>query len=249
LLRVFPLPLTRMQASDKFASACFIPLNSSVLPRGGAILIAINKKRQRSAILSKLLTWLGGAVLAVVLSAVAFVIIAAQYGWEFDAVLSGSMGPRIGVGGLVVIKPIDTQTLSVGNVISFKLPSIDTPICHRVIDVRNTADGRVFQTKGDANKAPDQNLVPASAVKGKEILYIPYIGRLAKLTQLGRERVTILGKRLPMAVVVIFPLGVAFIGLVLKDALEETFRPMQTRRKAVLKKRRERILKRRKAFL
>jgi signal peptidase I len=176
------------------------------------------------------------------------VIIAAQYGWQFDAVLSGSMEPRISVGGLVVIKPIDAQHVSTGDVISFKLPGIDTPICHRVIDVQNNSDGRFFQTKGDANEDPDQNLVPASSVTGKEVFYLPYIGNLAKLSQLGRERVNILGKRLPIAVIVILPLGLAFIGLTLKDTLEETFRPLQKRRKEVLKKRRERLIKRRKAL-
>ena len=34
-------------------------------------------------------------VVGVVILAVAFVMVAVQYGWEFDAVLSGSMEPEI----------------------------------------------------------------------------------------------------------------------------------------------------------
>jgi signal peptidase len=187
-------------------------------------------------------------VLGTVILAVAFVMVAAQYNWQFDAVLSGSMEPVLGVGGLVVIKPVDAQRVGIGDIIAFKLPGIDTPICHRVIDVQQTNGSPSFQTKGDANEEPDINLVPAESVTGKEVFYLPYVGNMAKLSQLGRERVNILGRALPMAVVVILPLGLAFIGLTLKDALEETFRPIQKHRKDVLKKRRERLLKRRKAL-
>jgi len=86
-----------------------------------------------------------------VILVVSFVIIAAQNGWEFDAVLSGSMEPELAVGGLIVIRPADPQQLNVGDVISFKLPGIDTPICHRVMDIQETESGRLFTTKGDAN--------------------------------------------------------------------------------------------------
>lgn len=181
--------------------------------------------------------------------AVGFVMAAARYGWEFDAVLSGSMEPVLGVGGLVVIKPTDARQVETGDIISFKLPGIDTPICHRVIDIQQTASGRLFQTKGDANEEPDINPVPASSVTGKEVFYLPYIGNLARLSRLGRERVNILGRRsVPAAVLVIIPLGLAFIGLTLKDSLEELLRPMAKRRKDVLKKRREMVDRRRRAF-
>lgn len=193
--------------------------------------------------------WLGWAALVAVVMAVAFVMVAAQYGWEFDAVLSGSMEPKLGVGGLVVIKPIDAAQVETGDVISFKLPGVNTPICHRVIDIQQTKSGRLFQTKGDANEEPDVNPVPAEAVTGKEVFYLPYIGNLARLSRLGRERISIMGGRsLPAAVLVIIPLGLAFIGITLKDTLEDLFRPLEKRRKDKLKKRREMFLKRRRAF-
>jgi signal peptidase len=193
--------------------------------------------------------WLGWTALVAVILAVASVMAAAQYGWEFDAVLSGSMEPVLGVGGLVVIRPVDATQVETGDVISFKLPGIDTPICHRVIDIQPTDSSRLFQTKGDANEEPDINLVPAEAVTGKEVFYLPYIGNLARLSRLGRERVGVLGRRsVPAAVLVIIPLGLAFIGLTLKETLEEVFQPAQKRRKDMLKKRREMLMRRRRAF-
>jgi signal peptidase I len=192
--------------------------------------------------------WLCWAVLSAVILAAAFVITVAQYGWEFDAVLSGSMVPKLGVGGLVVIKPMEGKYAAVGDIISFKLPGIDTPICHRIIDRQETAAGPVFHTKGDANEEPDIKPVPADAVTGKEVFYLPYMGNLARLSHLGRERVNIMGRSLPIAVLLILPMGLAVIGLTFKDTLEETFRPVEKRRKDVLKKRRERFTKRRRSF-
>jgi signal peptidase len=180
---------------------------------------------------------------------VSFVMVTAQYGWEYDAVLSGSMEPELGVGGLVVIRPADAQYINVGDVISYKLEGIDTPICHRVIDIQETESGRVFQTKGDANEETDLNPVPAASVAGKEIFYLPYIGNLARLAEFGRQRVNILGKRLPLAVLVVLPLGLAFIGLTLKDALGDVLHPLAKRRKEALKKRREQFMKKRKVFI
>jgi signal peptidase I len=179
-------------------------------------------------------------VLGAVILAVAFVIVTVQYGWQYDAVLSGSMEPKIAVGGLVVIRPVDPQLLKTGDVISFKLPNISTPICHRVIEIDETADGRVFHTKGDANEEADLNPVPASAVLGRQTFYLPCVGRLASLSRIGRERVNILNKGIPKAVLVILPLGLLFIGLSFRDALGEVLRPMQKRRKEAIKKRRER---------
>ena len=193
----------------------------------------------------KLLNWLGWIVLAAVIMAVSFVLVAAQYDWEFDAVLSGSMEPVLAVGGLVVIKPVEAQYVSTGDVISFKIPDIETPICHRVINISKVDGQLFFQTKGDANEEPDLNLVPAEAVNGKQVFYAPYAGNIARVSEIGREKVTIMGKGLPKAVLVILPLGLLFIGLTIKDTMEQIYRPVQYRRKEMLKKRRQRYARRR----
>ncbi len=194
-------------------------------------------------IIGKITAWLGWALLAAVIIAVSIVLVTAQYGWEFDAVLSGSMEPQLAVGGLVVIKPVDPQYVVVGDIISFKLPGIDTPICHRVVAVQETAAGPVFTTRGDANEEADTSPVPADSVNGKEVFYLPYVGNLARLSELGRERVNVLGRSLPLAVLVVVPLGLAFIALTLKDTLGDILHPGEKRRREILKKRRERFLK------
>jgi len=180
-------------------------------------------------------------VLASVVCIMGLTMFLSRQGWEFDAVLSGSMEPALNVGGLVVIKPVQAQDVSVGDVISFNLPDISTPICHRVIERTETADGLTFRTKGDANEEADMNPVPGDAVNGKEVFYVSQVGNLATLSRMGRERINIMGASVPKAGLVILPMGLVFIGLTLKDVFDQLDRPMKKRRRELLKRRRERF--------
>ena len=198
--------------------------------------------------MKKLIGWLGWTILGIVVLTVSFVLAASRQGWEFDAVLSGSMEPALEVGGLVVIKPAEAQGIQMGDVISFKLPGIDTPICHRVIDIKEVDGDLFFQTKGDANEEPDLYLVSAQDVNGKAVFYASYVGYLGYLAQFGRTPVALVGKRLPAAVLLTTALGLAFIGLTLKGTLEDIFRPSKRWKREMLKKRKETLLKRRKVF-
>jgi signal peptidase I len=207
-----------------------------------------DKNRVFMRLLKKIGGLVGWGALGAVFIIASFVLIGVRQGWEFDAVLSGSMEPVLNVGGLVIIRPVDTSRLHTGDVISFKLPGIDTPICHRVIDVQQTKEGLFFQTRGDANEDADQNLVPADSVTGMGVLHLPYVGRLTELAKTGKSPVFILGKKLPVAVLVIFGMGILFIGLTLRDTLEDLLFPSRKSRREMLRKRKERLLKRRQSF-
>jgi signal peptidase len=89
----------------------------------------------------------------------------------YEPVYTGSMEPAIPVGGVVVIKPVDTATLKIGDVICFKI-SEPTSITHRIFNITNEG----FLTKGDANEDPDQWIVKKENIIGKVILTIPYLG-------------------------------------------------------------------------
>jgi len=198
--------------------------------------------------LNKVIGWLGWIALGIVVLTVSFVLAASHYGWEFDAVLSGSMVPVFKVGGLIVVKPVESSAVEVGDIISFKWPGIDTPVCHRVIEKSEVDGSLFFLTKGDANEEPDPQLVSAQDVTGKTVLHIPYVGYLGHLSQAGSTPVTLMGKRLPAGVLLILAMGLAFIGLTLREMLEDIFRPSKRWRREALKKRKERLDKQRKAF-
>jgi signal peptidase I len=193
----------------------------------------------------RITSWLSWLVLSALMITLAFVLVVVRQGWEFDAVLSGSMQPEFRVGGLVVIKPVDVDTLEIGDVISFRLPGIDTPICHRIIDIQSADGQKSFQTKGDANEEPDMDLVPLASVNGKAIFYTPYVGRLAEVRNLGITRIPVLGKELPAAAMFVLFLGILFIGLVSKELIEDIYWPEKRWRRERRKKRNERLLSRR----
>ena len=91
----------------------------------------------------------------------------------YEPVYSGSMEPAIPVGGILIIKPVNPETLKIGDIICFKL-SQPTSITHRIKNI--TDEG--FITKGDANNAPDQWTVKKENVIGKVMLTVPFIGYL-----------------------------------------------------------------------
>ena len=200
--------------------------------------------------IKKLTTWLGWIALALVIIILAFVVVTSRKGWQFAAVLSGSMVPDFKVGGLVVIKPVDVSTLKVGDVISFMAPEVSdyTAICHRIFAIQYQKGVEFFQTKGDANNSPDQFLTPVTNVKGREIFYLSYIGRLADIKKAGTNGVHLLGMNLPIAVVAVAVMGLLFIFLVSKDTLESIFFPGRQWQREAIKKRNERYALRRRAF-
>ena len=198
----------------------------------------------------KIAGWIGWLTLGLVIVILTFVMLTSQKGWQFAAVLSGSMVPDFKVGGLVVIKPVDVTTLKVGDVISFMAPEVsdNTAICHRIIGIQYQKSVEYFQTKGDANNSPDSFLTPVTNVKGREIFYISYIGRLADIKKAGTTSTKLLGMKLPVAVIIVAAMGLLFIVLVSKDTLESIFFPGRQWQREAVKKRNERYALRRRAF-
>lgn len=88
-------------------------------------------------------------------------------------VLSGSMEPSIKTGSLVFIIP--KQTYKNGDVISFSQNG-QLVVTHRIVKTITEGAEKQYITKGDANNTADKTLVPESAVIGKEIFAVPYIG-------------------------------------------------------------------------
>ena len=82
-------------------------------------------------------------------------------GFQVFAVLSGSMEPTYHAGALIYVKDVDYTTLEVGDTITFLLNE-DTIATHRIVEVvpdEEEPDVLRFRTQGDANEAPDGNLV------------------------------------------------------------------------------------------
>ena len=104
-------------------------------------------------------------------------------GVDTYVVLSGSMEPAHKTGSLIYTKKtVSADELQIGDVITFRLNG-STVATHRITDI-STDDGiYMFQTKGDANEAPDPNPVHEDNVIGKVMFSIPYLGYAADYVQ------------------------------------------------------------------
>lgn len=96
-------------------------------------------------------------------------------GWEPVLITSGSMGPNISAGDLVLIsEPAGDELLAQGTVITFDDPVVPGGlITHRIDGVRE--DG-MYRTRGDANEAPDPTPVAHEDVVGVGRLLVPLVG-------------------------------------------------------------------------
>lgn len=100
-------------------------------------------------------------------------------GYSFMKVLTGSMEPEIPTDSIVVTKEVDTATIKVGDVITYKSndPQMrGVPVTHRVTEV-DPAQG-TFITKGDANVLEDKEPVLAQNVIGKVVFSSHILGVL-----------------------------------------------------------------------
>ena len=103
-------------------------------------------------------------------------------GFRSFTVMSGSMEPEYPVGSMIYVKPVSYKSLKVGDVISYVANNDKTVVTHRIVAIeKDSKDPETlrFKTQGDANSAPDANLVHYKNVLGTPIIIIPHIGYLA----------------------------------------------------------------------
>ena len=106
-------------------------------------------------------------------------------------VLSGSMEPTYHVGSVIYVKDVDPTELKVGDPLTFRLEGgTDAP--PRIIEIVGSGDSLSFRTQGDANKNPD-GLSPASAVIGKPLFSIPYLGFVSHFLQRPQGIICVIG--------------------------------------------------------
>ena len=101
-------------------------------------------------------------------------------------VLSGSMSGEqeghIEIGDLIVARKVDAADLKVGDVISYM--DGKSAVTHRIIGIVEGYTGNLFfETKGDANNAPDLSTVSQDQLIGKFWFRLPYLGDFALFLQ------------------------------------------------------------------
>lgn len=87
-----------------------------------------------------------------------------------------SMEPTMHEGDLTVTHEVDPGELVVGDIVEFIQG--DTRVIHRIIEIEETVDGRVFVTQGDNNNTSDEPIL-AGQIQGEVMFTVPKAGWVA----------------------------------------------------------------------
>lgn len=150
------------------------------------------QKKNFFSIIFKLLYYLVLSLICLIVIFLLYYIISSQlhaddenYKPRFSiyTIVSPSMTPVINVYDVVVNTRVDSpQDIQVGDIITYKSQAATSEgmtITHRVTEVSQLPDGTYeYMTQGDNNSEPDSLYVTYDTVIGKEIIIIPYLGRL-----------------------------------------------------------------------
>ena len=104
-------------------------------------------------------------------------------GFRVFNVATGSMVPTYKVGDIIIVKEIDTNELKVNDPITYLGKEGDFAgkvVTHRIINIEETDEGKIFHTKGDANDIEDP-VIKADQIYGKVIYKCFIISILSKL--------------------------------------------------------------------
>lgn len=149
--------------------------------------------------LSPLLCAGASFLLATIVVLTAWALLPVAFGWTPVAITSGSMGPHVRVGDVVVVDTHDGRELDPATVITFR--DSDRLVTHRIVSIDEAG---AYTTKGDANADRDSTPVGDDTVVGSARILVPFIGR--PLIWLASGQHTPLGL-LVLAVVVAVPLA------------------------------------------
>lgn len=99
----------------------------------------------------------------------ALLVVLYTTGQRLFVIQTGSMAPTAPAGSIVLTTPTRP---AIGDVVTIQRPGGALPLTHRIVGER----AGQFQTKGDANQAPDPGLVAPGDILGKVEVIVPYLG-------------------------------------------------------------------------
>lgn len=136
-------------------------------------------------------------------------------GFMMFRVVTGSMEPTIPVGGLLLTRQVDIESIQLNDIICFRTQVSEIwgkIVTHRVIGIEQTQFGSVLlETKGDANLVADGYYVDRTNFVGKVIWHTKDGSILAGVLALFTSKIGFLG-------CIVFPC-LLLAALILKDSV------------------------------
>lgn len=102
------------------------------------------------------------------------------FGLYFFNIVSESMSPTLEVNDIIITKQVAPKKLQKGDIITFE--QNNKVISHRIVQIINKKESKVFITKGDGNLVQD-DYVKQEQVYGKVIFHIPKMGKIVEYIQ------------------------------------------------------------------
>ncbi len=97
-------------------------------------------------------------------------------GYRMFTVRSGSMEPAVKQGSIVFDKK--NNEYSVGDIVTYQISGGKDTMTHRIVELIDDRGNAYYRLKGDANPAPDIDLVSESEIIGKVYVTVPLVGYL-----------------------------------------------------------------------
>jgi signal peptidase I len=116
-------------------------------------------------------------------------------GYQRYVIEGGSMGEALPRGSIAYAETAATDSIRVGDVITYRPPGATNLRTHRVNWIGRSGSGqRVFRTKGDANAAPDRpDFTLPHATQARVKTHIPLAGYAVAALSIRAVRMTVIG--------------------------------------------------------
>lgn len=130
-----------------------------------------------------------GLLLVVVAVAVAAIALPKATGSVPLTILTSSMKPGLPPGTLIIVQPVDTDDLRIGDVATYQIRSGEPDvITHRITSISTTSTGdRSFTFKGDNNSSADPEPIKAGQIQGKVWYSLPLLGHVNSVVGTNRN--------------------------------------------------------------
>ncbi len=173
---------------------------------------SINKRKKYANTVKKVLA----VILVILIYNIILIFISAEndgielFGYRAYVITSDSMEPAINNGDAIVVKNCEEEDLQTGDVITFE--QNQEVITHRIqkIEEDQTTKEKTYITKGDNNNIEDSENIKYSAIIGKCILTIPYLGKI----------ILVLENKLIILIIILIILIVFFFKIQKQEKLE-----------------------------
>lgn len=141
---------------------------------------SINKRKENVKIAKKVIEVIAIIliynIILIVISSANKVNVINLFGYKSYIIKTNSMEPTININDVVITKKVEKQDIKIGDVITFLQDG--EVITHRITQISENGE---YSTKGDNNNIEDTFKITYENIEGKQILIIPYLGKIVQL--------------------------------------------------------------------